>query len=102
MASFELSDAQKALKGRERTDALQKLSDASWEFDKNAVDKGSQFAALAKQASVPVTTSTFFTAEQPDPALSAKIPQLATTAFHLTRELPVSDVVQGRMAMATM
>jgi len=94
IAGFELSDAQKALKGKERTDALQKLGDAAWAFAQAVVDKGSDFSGVAKKQGAQLSESAFFTASQPDPAL-AKIPALATTAFRLSADYPSSDVVES-------
>jgi len=95
IASFELTDAQKALTGRTRTEALQKLGEDAWNFAQAVVDKSADFAAQAKKASAPLSQSAFFTETQPDSAL-AKIPSLATTAFRLTKDLPSSDVVEGQ------
>jgi len=94
VASFELTDAQKALKGRDRTDALQKLSGDSWNFAQSVVDKSANFADEAKKAGVTVTTTGLFSQQQPDPAL-ANMTDGATTAFKLTADYPSSDVVQG-------
>ena len=94
VATFELTDAQKALKGRDRTDALQKLSGDSWNFDQAVVDKTANFAGEAQKAGVPVKATGFFSQDQPDPAL-ANMTDGATAAFHLSADYPTSDVVQG-------
>jgi peptidyl-prolyl cis-trans isomerase D len=94
VASFELSDAEKQLKGKDRTDALQKAGNVAWQFAQAAVDKNANFADQAKKFGAPLTQSAFFTAEQPDPALS-NIPALATTAFKLSSDYPSSDVLEG-------
>ena len=95
VASFELTDAQKALKGKERTDALQKLGNTAWDFAKAVVDKNADFAAQAKNSGVQVSLTAPFTANEPDPALG-KIPTLAATAFKLSPDYPSSDVVEGQ------
>ena len=95
IASFELTDAQKALKGKERTEALQKLGNDAWTFAQAVVDKGSDFANAAKKAAAQLSDSAFFTANQPDPAL-AKIPTLAANAFKLSAAYPSSDVLEGQ------
>jgi hypothetical protein len=95
VASFELTDAQKELKGKERTDALQKVGNDAWTFALAVVDKGSDFAAQAKKAGVPLGESAFFTASQPDPALT-KITELAANTFKLSPEYPSSDVLEGK------
>jgi peptidyl-prolyl cis-trans isomerase D len=94
VANFELTDAQKALKGRDRTDALQKLSSDSWNFAQSAVDKSVNFGDQAKKAGVAVTVTGLFSQQQPDPAL-ANITDGAATAFRLSADYPTSDVVQG-------
>jgi len=94
IASFELSDAQKELKGKDRTDALQKLGNDAWAFAQAVVDKNANFADAAKKYGTPVSTSALFTAAQPDPALQ-KIPALATNAFKLSSDYPSSDVLEG-------
>jgi hypothetical protein len=94
IAGFELSAAQKALKGKDRTDALQKLGNDAWAFAQAVVDKTANFADQAKKYGAQLNTSAFFTAAQPDPAL-ANIPALATNAFRLSSDYPSSDVLEG-------
>jgi hypothetical protein len=94
IASFELTDAQKDLEGKDRTEALQKLGDQAWSFAQVVVDKSANFGDEAKKAGAPVSDSAQFTAAQPDPAY-AKIPALATAAFRLSTDYPSSDVLEG-------
>jgi peptidyl-prolyl cis-trans isomerase D len=94
IGSFELSDAQKELKGKDRTDALQKLGNDAWTFAQAVVDKNANFAAEAKKYGAQLSTSAFFTAAQPDPALE-KIPALGVNAFRLSTDYPSSDVLEG-------
>jgi len=93
-ASFELSEAQKALKGKERTDALQKVGNDAWNMAQAVVEKGADFAGLARKAGAQLGESALFTTNEPDPALS-KIPELATMAFRLSTDYPSSDVIEG-------
>jgi hypothetical protein len=95
IASFELSAAQKDLKGKERTDALQKLGNQAWALAQAVVEKGSDFSAQSKKFGAQLGSSAFFTATQPDPALT-KIPTLATNAFRLSSDYPSSDVLEGQ------
>jgi peptidyl-prolyl cis-trans isomerase D len=95
VAHFELSGAQEELKGKDRTDALQKLGNDAWTFAQAVVDKTANFADQAKKYGVQLSTSAFFTAAQPDPALGNKIPALATAAFRLSTDYPSSDVIEG-------
>jgi len=95
IASFEMTDAQKELKGKERTDVLQKLGNDAWTFAQAVVEKGSDFAGQAKKYGVQLGESALFTASHPDPGLT-KITGLATNAFKLSREYPSSDVLEGK------
>ena len=94
VASFELTDAQKELKGKERTDALQALGNQAYLLFQGVQDKGADFAGLAKKQGAQLNTTGFFTSTQPDPAL-AKTPALTTAAFRLSSQAPNSDVVEG-------
>lgn len=94
VAAFELSAAQKELKGKERTDALQALANKAWDFTQAMLAKGAVFNDLAAKAGAELSTSANFTAAQPDPAFS-KVPSIAPNAFQLTKEYPTSDVLQG-------
>jgi hypothetical protein len=95
VASFELSDADKALKGKERTAALQKLGNLAWTFAQAVVEKGSDFAGEAGKNGAQLGKSALFTESQPDPTLS-KISELATNAFKLSADYPSSDVLEGQ------
>jgi peptidyl-prolyl cis-trans isomerase D len=95
IASFELTGAQKDLKLKDRTDALQKLGNDAWSFAQAVVDKTANFAQQAKQYGAPVTSSAFFTAVEPDPTLD-RVPALATNAFRLSSDYPSSDVLPGQ------
>jgi len=94
VASFELSDAQKKLKGKERTEALQKVADDAGVLAEALAAKGADFDALAKKQGGQLKTTGFFTAAKPDPAI-ADIPALGTAAFHLSSDAPSSDVIEG-------
>jgi peptidyl-prolyl cis-trans isomerase D len=94
VASFELTDAQKDLKGKDRTDALQALGDKAWSFAQAVVDKSADFAGQAKKLGVQVSLTGFFSQAAPDPSL-AKAPALTPMAFTLSPDQPSSDVVEG-------
>ena len=94
VAAFELTESQKALKGKERTDALQSLGNKAWEFTQAMLGQGASFPDLARKAGAMLTMSGNFTASQPDPAFS-NVPALAANAFQLTPQLPTSDVMEG-------
>lgn len=95
VASFELTEAQKALKGKDRTDALQKVGNDAWNFAQTVVDKSADFAAEAKKGGVKVSASAFFPQNAPDANLG-DIPTLGTTTFKLSKDLPSSDVLEGQ------
>jgi len=89
-----LSEPEKKLTGKERVDALQKLSDKANDVAQVLGDKGADFAAVAAKFQVPVKTTGEFTQATPDPQLKEDA-QLAQTAFQLSEAEPVSDPVQA-------
>jgi hypothetical protein len=94
IASFPLSPAAEQLKGKDRTDALQKLGDQAWGFAQAVVEKNASFTDQAKKFGAQLSTSGYFTNSHPDPALAA-VPALAPNAFHLSPDYPSSDVIEG-------
>ncbi|MGA3169424.1 MAG: peptidyl-prolyl cis-trans isomerase [Chthoniobacteraceae bacterium] len=95
VAAFELTPAQREVTGKARTDALQALGGSAWNFAQAVVDSGTDFATEAKKFGATLSTSSYFTASQPDPAYS-KITSLATNAFRLSDKYPSSDVLDGQ------
>src|SRR5947209_8001551 len=89
-----LTDEQKKLKGKERIDALQKLSDRANDVSQALLEKGADFHQVAAKFNLPVEATAEFSSSAPDPKLKAD-PQLTTTAFKLTEQDPVSDPVQA-------
>ncbi len=92
--TFALTDEQKALTGRERTEPLQKLADRANDFTQALLEKGADFQQVAAKFQVPVQTTGDFTKTTPDPALASN-PQLAGYAFQLATEQPNSDPIQS-------
>jgi PPIC-type PPIASE domain/SurA N-terminal domain len=90
-----LTDEQKKLAGKERTDALQKLADRANELTQALGEKGAEFHQVAAHFQLPVSATGDFTANAGDPKLKAD-PELGTIAFQLTSQDPNSDAVQGR------
>ena len=88
-----LSEEQKKLTGRDRIDALQKLSDGSNDFTQALLEKGADFKQVAAKFQLPVHTTGEFTANAPDAELKAA-PQVAGAAFKLTPQDPNSDPFQ--------
>ncbi len=93
-ASFELSDADKKLTGKDRNAALEKLANHANDFTQALLEKGAKFDAIASKFSAPVTTSALFSQQNPDPRMAA-VPALSAAAFQLAMTDPDSDVIQG-------
>ena len=92
--TFALTDEQKGLKGKERTEPLQKLADRANEFTQALAEKGADLQQVAAKFQVPVQVSGEFTSSTPDPAFGTN-PQLASYAFQLTPEQPNSDAIES-------
>jgi hypothetical protein len=88
-----LTEEQKKATGKERIDALQKLSDRATDFTQALLDKGADFKQAAEKAQLPVQETVEFTAAAPDPQLKGD-PQLGAAAFKLTVQEPNSDPIQ--------
>ena len=94
LVSFTLKDDQKNLTGDKRNEAIRPLAEQVEAFAQPLLDKPSEFEKVAQQKEVPVLTTGLFTENQPDPLISAD-PAITREAFNLTKENPVSDVIQG-------
>ena len=88
-----LTDEQKKLAGKERIDALQKLSDRATDFTQGLLEKDAEFKQVAGKFQLPVQTTGEFTAAAPDSQLNVD-PQLGSAAFHLSMQEPNSDPIQ--------
>src|SRR5256886_13592985 len=88
-----LTDEQKKLQGKERIEALQKLSDRATDFTQALLEKGADFKEAAGKFQLPVHETSEFTAAEPDPQLKVD-PKLGATAFKLSVQEPNSDPVQ--------
>jgi peptidyl-prolyl cis-trans isomerase D len=89
-----LSEAEKKLTGKERIDALQKLSDKANDVAQALAEKNADFAAVAARFQLPVKTSGDFTQAAPDPELKQDS-QLIQSAFQLSNDEPTSEPIQG-------
>ena len=89
-----LSEADKKLTGKERIDALQKLSDKANDVVQALAEKNADFAAVAAKVQLPVKTTGDFTQAAPDPELKQDS-QLTQSAFQLSNEEPTSEPIQG-------
>ena len=88
-----LSDAEKALKGKEQVTALQKQADRANDFSQALLDKAN-FDDVAKKMGLKVEITPSFTEAQPSPEF-ASVPQAGAEAFRLTEKDPNSEAVQS-------
>jgi len=91
--SLALSDEQKKLTGKERIEALQKLSDRANDFTQALLEKGADFKQVSEKFQLPVRTTAEFTVVSPDAQLNVD-PKLGAAAFQLSTQEPNSDPIQ--------
>jgi len=91
--SLTLSEEQKKLTGKERIEALQKLSDRANDLTQALLEKGADFKAVAAKFQLTVQQTDEFTLAAPDPKLNVD-PQLGGAAFKLSQQEPNSDPIQ--------
>ena len=91
--SLALTDEEKKLTGKERIEALQKLSDRATDFTQALLEKGADFKKVAEKFQSPVHETGEFTKAEPDPQLKGDA-QLGAAAFKLSAQEPNSDPVQ--------
>jgi peptidyl-prolyl cis-trans isomerase D len=88
-----LSAEQKKLTGKERIEALQKLSDRANDLTQALLEKGADFKTVAAKFQLIVQQTEEFTLGAPDPKLNVD-PQLGGAAFKLSMQEPNSDPIQ--------
>jgi peptidyl-prolyl cis-trans isomerase D len=88
-----LTEEQKKLTGKERIEALQKLSDRATDFTQALLEKGADFKQAAGKFQLPVQETAEFTVAAPDPQLKVN-PQLGAAVFKLSMQEPNSDPIQ--------
>ncbi len=88
-----LTEEQKKLKGKERIEVLQKLSDRATDFTQALLEKSADFKQAAGKFQLSVHETGEFTAAAPDPQLKVDA-QLGATAFKLSAQEPNSDPIQ--------
>jgi len=93
LVAFPLPSGDKALQGRERTEALQKLANRATEFTQAMLAKDADFDAVAAKFGLVVEKTGEFTQSKPDPAFGAN-PTLATEAFRISLNDPNSDAIE--------
>jgi peptidyl-prolyl cis-trans isomerase D len=91
--SLALTDEEKKLTGKERIEALQKLSDRATDVTQALLEKGADFKQATAKFQLPVRETAEFTKAEPDPQLKGD-GQLAPAAFKLSTQEPNSDPVQ--------
>jgi len=91
--SLALTDEEKKLTGKERIEALQKLSDRATDVTQALLEKGADFKQATAKFQLPVRETAEFTKAEPDPQLKGD-GQLAPAAFKLSMQEPNSDPVQ--------
>ena len=89
-----LNEEEKKLTGKERIEALQKLSDGrATDFTQALLGEGADFKQAAAKFQLPVHETGEFTAAEPDPQFKGDR-QLGAAAFKLSAQEPHSDAVQ--------
>lgn len=87
---FDLTDAEKALEGKAKMDARQKLANRANDFGQDLLAPNAVFGEVAKKFNLTVKTAADFTETAP-PAELASVTQGAATAFKLTEKDATSD-----------
>ena len=90
--SLALTEEEKKLTGKERIEALQKLSDRATDFTQALLEKG-DFKQAAEKFQLPVHQTGEFTKAEPDPQLKVDA-QLGAAALKLSTREPNSDPIQ--------
>jgi len=88
-----LTDEQKKLAGKERIEALQKVSDRATDFTQALLEKAADFKQAAEKSQLPVRETAEFAAAAPDPQLK-DTPQVVAASFKLSLQEPNSDPIQ--------
>jgi len=91
--SLALTDEEKKFTGKERIEALQKLSDRATDFTQALLEKGADFKQAAAKLKLPVRETGEFTKAEPDPQLKGDA-QLGAAAFKLSMQEAISDPIQ--------
>jgi peptidyl-prolyl cis-trans isomerase D len=92
--AFTLTDNQKKLADKEKQPVLKSLADAAEAFQQEVSDHPNDFDNKAKEKDLKVGQTGMFTSNDPDP-LIAKEQGLVTAVNNLSKEQPVTDVIQG-------
>jgi peptidyl-prolyl cis-trans isomerase D len=94
LVSFLLNEEQKKLTGEEKIKALRPLAEQAEAFVQPLYERPDAFAQQASEKQLKVQETGLFTVNQPDPAIAHE-PAITRQVFNLTKENPVSDVIEG-------
>ena len=92
--AFTLTDNQKKLADKEKQTVLKSLADSAEAFQQDVSEHPNDFDKKAKEKDLKVEQTGMFTSNDADP-LIAKENGLVTAANNLSKEQPVTDVIQG-------
>jgi hypothetical protein len=92
--AFTLTDNQKKLADKEKQGVLKSLADSAETFQQAVAEHPDDFDKQAKEKDLNVEQTGMFTSDEPDP-LIAKEQGLSRAAINLSKEQPVTDVIQG-------
>lgn len=94
IVSFTLKDDQKSLKADKLNEALKPLAEQAEAFMQPVLEHPDQFEKTAEQKGLKVQETGLFTLSSPDPLVQGE-PAVLRQVFNLTKENPVSDIIQG-------
>jgi peptidyl-prolyl cis-trans isomerase D len=92
--AFTLTDNQKKLADKEKQTVLKSLADSAEAFQQDVSEHPDDFDKKAKEKDLKVEQTGMFTSNDPDPSI-AKEKGLVTAANNLSKEQPLTDVIQG-------
>ena len=94
IVSFPLKDDQKGLAEDKKNEALKPLAEQAEAFMQPVLEHPDQFEKTAEQRGLKVQETGLFTLSNPDPLIQGE-PAVLRQVFNLTKENPVSDIIQG-------
>ena len=92
--AFTLTDNQKKLADKEKQGTLKSLADSAEAFQQEVSEHPNDFEKKAKEKDLKVEQTGMFSSNDPDP-LIAKEQGLSRAVENLSKEQPVTDVIQG-------
>jgi peptidyl-prolyl cis-trans isomerase D len=92
--AFTLTDNQKKLADKEKQGVLKSLADSAEAFQQAVLDHPDDFDKTAKEKDLKIEQTGMFTSDDPDPVI-AKEEALVRAANNLSKEQPLTDVIQG-------